>query len=1711
MEKSVTKTFITSVFRSFTLLDSDRPEFNKLYTQCCRLGYWILQEFGPLAISALTSLLMAIVSPPVQVDTANSNSNLTHVQHQLNDLSQQQSSSREVIRIGHIHLVNIVNSIIEDVERRNSGNNGAHDTENLKLLRQLAGKLFFKALESFRDFTLEGVSGHTSPNITPHDHSILFLTLLTDAARHYIKDDNTALSIRAELKEHQLHQKTIELLESALSANSLGSRHTQLLLRLISACASAMGEEYCNAGLHSKLLDHIVDHIEDGEIFAARDRASTEGLAAMMTCFAHLCVHPKAHQEAQREGLLEVCIKTCKNVTADIVEQCRRSARAKIAPEDIIRLCGSYETISILLNKSFDGSEQQSASMAKLCLDVFTQFDHGKVLLELFGRTSFGSVVTNETKYGPTALYYSLKVIEFMMRLAKDHDDGQEQLHLFTSLSEISNDLQKLLLNIVKSSSSEDNRGSLEDTNYADMLRHEALMVFTLLPIDSIQQPIINELCRVVIEADTSVIIHSTSTHVDLAIQLLTVIVERTPQKNKAIESNAADFIDRLLQLLNAITSTANNLKHNRLLADKTVALLTQLHKRYNITVHDGFKQYQQLIETYTSIARQEEAIELSMDRQYKHLPLERTGIVNDVHLLMEALKRLTLGTNVFLRNMSLLADLLDCDNETERNENHLQFIAHDGLGLLDSLVELINNRQVQLPETQQKKQQKDDGSDTKNKSRKGSSFGKEVPVNFVHHPASYSLKSTSPSAMIRPFGSRMLSDVDEGLEILLKKEVKKQFGETGSSTSNDDPNLAALKRLTASLSDYSSGYWSQRRNNALKLTSPYTAIRKLVTQELVDTRSKLHTTVFLEEPRSKYTLVLEEKQRGKRHKSSAHVGTPQASSSSSSVTAPVTMMNEGLNAAANAVDEEDTWSDISELSVDIVDKEDEEGEDTDVREQDEKQHEKVVKRVHRKSIFLESREPWPLDQEETESAAMKNEEDELPSSMWSHYDMEKCFSSRDFFKVVFDDELEAGDVYRDMIASSTDKLDQDCDKSAYGTYDMWHNSRSKLFLLCGVAAMRILLSLLKRSSHEVAKQMLDKHISPLAILSMVQHICERTRYSSFRINLLTLLVIQQILVTYVGKGRIAEHAASRMKMSRSELQILTVYSACLSLQRINQVIRRKAPLYRSKLRDGSAPSLGQLDLILALHLSRSWHLTVSRFRLLEFFSETAELRQFRSTAASGNMSLSIATDQLFRLNQYCLSVFIGLVLPLPDLAILMRLLFVHAPTQTHNIRMFSIRNLISEWNVMGSVERAFEDVLSDRALLKYAVYYTSPIDNYSLNKLDNDFYTYWTPSNELLHNIAEVIGEYMNMDSAKTHHIIDFIVRMESVTGHPLRPSLFQSILNSVNVMRMRTDLDRFITVVLNGNDATAISSSNIRSMSAKSSGRSMRSLSIGGREHVIAHGFGFHKFEDGQSNGRLLVAGSKHIYLFSEHNNALKLLVCYGYSELTFVHIGLGGKRIAIGFQSASSRDSSAGVVSPIVFEFTEDAVAERIANVIINHCNFTTATVNHDMIDPVFHCMYQSIRSTLDNVNSDDVSSEKICFYSRCTVVKRTSKGKGTSAGVSAAAPATGTDDKFLCVTSKSLAIMEENAIRVFMAAREQNQDERDVNGLLTSSQVRGLKDLTLVEVDQADPLSLLLTFHENKDQQTQTTETLAIRLPSDASVQFCRVLLQSTLTH
>ncbi|KAL9656859.1 hypothetical protein ABK040_004393 [Willaertia magna] len=403
------------------------------------------------------------------------------------------------------------------------------------------------------------------------------------------------------------------------------------------------------------------------------------------------------------------------------------------------------------------------------------------------------------------------------------------------------------------------------------------------------------------------------------------------------------------------------------------------------------------------------------------------------------------------------------------------------------------------------------------------------------------------------------------------------------------------------------------------------------------------------------------------------------------------------------------------------------------------------ITRVHRKSgntsefIDLNSRK--------------KITQDEKPEmTMWSYYDEMSSFSANDFYRLVFNDEL--------------DRDNNDVISKTISLSNLLTN-KELIALFTGIVGLRI-IHLLNNNSKE-----LDiLQISSSNILHLNFKVLTNTLFGSYRLNLLSIKIMYDLLdklITKINQNNTGLRAVTNNKIKidnwREVIQLMDQISQII--QQMNNTLR-----YRLQFHFTTPTPFSSDERHFLYHYIKLWHLIISTIRFIPF-----------------NLFYEGKEFDLDLLNELCQSQLLSFwFLPLPDFAVLLRLLYYHSITE-HLVDSDDTRD-----------NRLFGNLYK----IQYLEELSLPLSSVTSDKqemigisLSNPSCQYINQKRKLNLLLSEICGIYMRYDRFNLYNVLDFIVRLSpysSETGmstnsfifNPsLRNSLFEHILKEESNLR--------------------------------------------------------------------------------------------------------------------------------------------------------------------------------------------------------------------------------------------------------------------------------------------------------------------------------------
>jgi hypothetical protein len=327
--------------------------------------------------------------------------------------------------------------------------------------------------------------------------------------------------------------------------------------------------------------------------------------------------------------------------------------------------------------------------------------------------------------------------------------------------------------------------------------------------------------------------------------------------------------------------------------------------------------------------------------------------------------------------------------------------------------------------------------------------------------------------------------------------------------------------------------------------------------------------------------------------------------------------------------------------------------------------------------------------------------------------DMEgTLFSCDDFYRLVFNDDIETDDAYLKITGEASSKSSSSNGWFLAGPQVDYSRTRH---ILSAIIAARILLQ--KQKSNTIA---------PVVLLESLYRICAMFQFLSLRVNFLCILIMQEIELT-----------------SDSVLDVATQI-----LQQMNSAMRKR---FQFRANEPLKP-LTIPERTFLYHYTSLWYSIITHLRFINFFPKRIE---------------NCDDDAMASLNQICRVKLLGVLLPLPDLAILIRILHYNSLQKESNSL---------EYTLFGRERQQIYGVFSNEALEQMVQKTSSMATTHEINS-----------------NLVSIISEYIVLDHYNLYNILDFIVRLE-VNSSPLRASLFQGILDLQSHLKERNDLEQLL-----------------------------------------------------------------------------------------------------------------------------------------------------------------------------------------------------------------------------------------------------------------------------------------------------------------------------
>lgn len=421
--------------------------------------------------------------------------------------------------------------------------------------------------------------------------------------------------------------------------------------------------------------------------------------------------------------------------------------------------------------------------------------------------------------------------------------------------------------------------------------------------------------------------------------------------------------------------------------------------------------------------------------------------------------------------------------------------------------------------------------------------------------------------------------------------------------------------------------------------------------------------------------------------------------------------------AAEEKKDEDLTLSADSDLSdISSLDSEDEDnGAET--------QSSPHIRRIHRKSGT--NKEFVDLLLRKKQKDQMKREQQQQHANplttMWSFYDdSTHSFSANDFYRLVFSDELLRDNVY-DVITQSI--------TSTKISLSQLLSDKELKYLFIGTIGLRM-INLMKLSEFGASQ-----------IIPLIHQVLSNTLFGSYRVNMLSVKILTHLLESVLQKtlnqGTALRSVANNKSKAEAWKEVLHIIDQISQIiQQMNNTLRYRLQFHFSKTTPFSSDERHFL-----YNYVKLWHTIVNTIRNIPFHL------------------LTDAKDYDHELlNELCQSQLLSFwVLPLPDFAVLIRLLYYHSITE-HIPDSDDTRDN----TLFGNLYRI--QYLEELTLPLYSV--TSDKQEFSGISLSNPHAQYMNQKRKLTMLLTEICGVYMRFDRFNLYNMLDFIVRLSPFTN---------------------------------------------------------------------------------------------------------------------------------------------------------------------------------------------------------------------------------------------------------------------------------------------------------------------------------------------------------
>jgi len=382
----------------------------------------------------------------------------------------------------------------------------------------------------------------------------------------------------------------------------------------------------------------------------------------------------------------------------------------------------------------------------------------------------------------------------------------------------------------------------------------------------------------------------------------------------------------------------------------------------------------------------------------------------------------------------------------------------------------------------------------------------------------------------------------------------------------------------------------------------------------------------------------------------------------------------------------------------------------TDSDDNDDSESPSKINRIHRKS-GTKSEFVDLLRRKRTDKPSEKKSN---PTTMWSFYDdVVNSFSANDFYRLVFSDELSRDNVY--------DVMTQSVNNKKISLSQLLSDKQLKL-LFIGIVGLRI-INMIKSSTFGASQ-----------VIPLIYQILSSTLFGSYRLNLLAVKTMTNILENQIQKtvqqqGTALRNVTNQKAKGEAWREIVILMDQIAQItQQMNNTLR-----YRLQFHFTQPIPFSSDERHFLYNYVKLWHLMVTSVRYIPFHLLTDSKE---------------CDNEL--LNELCQSQTLSFwLLPLPDFAVLLRMLYYHSITEhlpdsddTRDNRLFGNMYKIQ--------------YLEELVLPLYSV--TNDKQELSGNSTQCQYMNQKRKLNTLL---SEICGIYMKYDRFNLYNVLDFIVRL--------------------------------------------------------------------------------------------------------------------------------------------------------------------------------------------------------------------------------------------------------------------------------------------------------------------------------------------------------------